>query len=393
MGIPSISPIKTRKFMSQAQAWQCYYSITDIPAPVCQRIFSKNGNPFTSFEFLNALETTGCIGQDTSWQPHYFVYQQDNDIGLLISFAKHDSYGEYVFDWAWANAYHQHGINYYPKLLVAVPFSPVICNKLVGNLALTSTQAIEQISQHFDLSHFSSIHCNFVSQTANNEQWVERQGCQFYWYNSNNNNQPFTSFDEYLSLFKAKKRKNIIKERTSLVNQNVRCQWLNTDDIDEVEVEFIYQCYQNTYLQRGRQGYLNKAFFKAIFKTMAEQVKVLLCYQSDEPVASAVYFQSNDILYGRYWGAIKEVANLHFEACYYQGIEYAINHGLKEFHPGTQGEHKLSRGFKPTISYSYHQLFHPAFHQAVAEFCHRETKMNQHYVEQCTSALPFKQQQ
>jgi len=405
--------------------WTLLENISQLPTLLSPEqmavLFDKNASPFTSFEFLQALELSQSIGQNTGWRSRYCLYQsfletdipkadlQETDeqkIGLFICYEKTHSYGEYVFDWAWANAYHQHGIDYYPKLLAAIPFTPVPCCKWLSNTEYSELEAFEVVKA-VCAKDYSSYHYLFPTSCENIDEknfsdknneaesnWIKRSGHQFHWFNQDEELKPLSSFEQYLSLMTARKRKNILKERNKITQAGLEFEWKYGKDLTEHEFDTFYQCYQSTYQKRGQHGYLSHEFFAQICQTLPEQCLVLCCYepQSGQMVAGAWYFCSNDTLYGRYWGAIIDYELLHFEACYYQGIEYAIAHGLKCFNPGTQGEHKISRGFRPTHTYSYHQLTLEPFHQAVENFCRQEQRGNDMYMKECEQRLPFKQQ-
>lgn len=401
--------------MTDNNNWQLIHSLNDIEPELQKQIFAHSSNPFTSLAFLLALEQTHCIGESSGWIPHYFIYKENvyknnnetpKQFGLFISYLKTHSYGEYVFDWAWADAYQRNGLNYYPKLLAGVPFSPIPCSKWLSNTSMSELAAFSQIKklvvQHRDIS---SSHYIFPEQRlVNNEQelmvsgsvltestkWIEREGHQFHWFNKAEDGSLLTDFDQYLSLMTARKRKNILKERKKIRDAGVTTQWRSGAEVSDLELETFYQCYQSTYYKRRQTGYLNPEFFQQICRTMLDQVQILFCFHHDEIIAAALYIVSNDTLYGRYWGEMQEHDILHFEACYYQGIEYCINNKLKTFNPGTQGEHKISRGFVPTKTYSYHVIELEPFHEAIDNFCRQEKQQNQNYMQACETRLPFK---
>jgi predicted N-acyltransferase len=398
--------------------WQLIHSLNDIEPELQKQIFAHSSNPFTSLAFLLALEQTQCIGESSGWIPHYFLYKENlytenqsqeeqasnNDeqstprFGLFISYLKTHSYGEYVFDWAWAEAYQRNGLNYYPKLLAGVPFSPIPCSKWLTNTSMSELDAFEHIRQfavqEFDISssHYIFPDKRLLIPVDDNKDthWIEREGHQFHWFNEYQDGNLLTDFEQYLSLMTARKRKNILKERKKVRDAGVTTQWRSGSVVSDLELETFYQCYQSTYYKRRQTGYLNPEFFQQICRTMLDQVQILFCFHDDEIIAAALYIISNDTLYGRYWGEMQEHEILHFEACYYQGIEYCINNKLKTFNPGTQGEHKISRGFKPITTYSYHQIELVPFHQAIENFCLQEKQQNKHYMQACETRLPFK---
>ena len=380
-------------FTTDNKNWFCLPAIGLIPTEWRQKLFSNKSQPFTSFEFLSSLEQTQCIGEKSGWLPKYFVYQTDDELGLLLCFEKHNSYGEYVFDWAWADAYHRNGIDYYPKLLCGIPFSPIPCSKWLGNNTLTELDAFKQVAALKHDIEYTGFHYIYPNSSIENQDpfWSSREGHQFHWFNQNQFEQPYLNFEQYLDSMTARKRKNIKKERQKVQDSGVECYWQSGDKVTANELSHFYHCYHLTYLKRGQSGYLNQAFFELLCQQLGSQVQILFCKKQQQIIAAALYIVSEDTLYGRYWGSLENADFVHFEACYYQGIEYAIAHKLKLFNPGTQGEHKISRGFKPTLTHSYHHLTLPPFHQAVQQFCQEEKHHNQLYMKQCEQKLPFKQ--
>ena len=406
--------------MTDNNNWQLIHSVNDIEPELQRQIFAHSDNPFTSLAFLLALEQSHCIGESSGWIPHYFLYKENiykehlyknnnetpTQFGLFISYLKMHSYGEYVFDWAWADAYQRNGLNYYPKLLAGVPFSPIPCSKWLSNTSISELEAFAQIrqfaQQKFDIS---SSHYIFPAQRllsekqelvvsgsdlTENTKWIEREGHQFHWFNKAEDGCLLTSFEQYLSLMTARKRKNIKKERNKVAQYGITPQWRSGAEVSNTELEAFYQCYQSTYYKRRQTGYLNLDFFQKICASMQQQVQILFCYREGSIIAAALYICSEQTLYGRYWGAIEDNDILHFEACYYQGIEFCINHKLTSFNPGTQGEHKISRGFIPTKTYSYHFIELEPFHEAIDNFCQQEKQQNQNYMQACETRLPFK---
>lgn len=389
--------------------WQVLYSIHDLTDAQRSKIFRNVTTPFNSFEFLSALEDSGSIGKHTGWLPEYLLFENKGQCGLLLGYKKTNSYGEYVFDWAWADAYHRNGIEYYPKYTIAIPYSPIPCSKWIGNSSLSIDSALDVANHYANQKGYSGCHLLFLEDQADktlpaaNQSFIRRVGNQFHWFNNRTiattdslagalDTKPesyFQDFDDFLSVLTARKRKMIKKERNK-VSQLFNFYWKQGNEITDEEIEAFYLSYQSTYLKRGRAGYLNKTFFKQIFSTMANKVRLLLCNYEDKVVASALYFVDGETLYGRYWGALGEFEQLHFEACYYQGIEFCIEHKLKRFNPGTQGEHKIARGFKPIETNSLHTLALEPFHNAVEQFCIEEALHNSNYMQACDERLPYK---
>lgn len=347
----------------------------------------KQENPFVSDAFLTAMETSGACTESSGWKPHHF---SPNEHSMLPMYAKKHSRGEYVFDYAWAQAYSQHGLNYYPKLLVAAPFTPSQGPRMLGvNNLDDAKNIIEALKAHTQTNRYSGFHILFPQQSEqallNDLDLARRSDVQFHW-----RNEKYRDFADFLERFPSRKRKNLNKERRSIGDQGIEMITLEGDQIDEKSWSMFYQFYHATYLKRGQHGYLNEAFFSSILATMRDQLVLIMAKRRNQYVAGALCFKDSHTLYGRYWGCFEEFNNLHFEACYYQGIEYCIKHGLSRFDPGTQGEHKIARGFEPTKTYSYHWLAHSEFQSAVSRFCHEEQRHTQAYFDDVLNAVPFK---
>ena len=367
-------------------------SIHDI-APELLQTLNPEGYPFFDPHFLAALEDNECMGGDSGWHPKYLVRRDQK--AVLPCFLKEHSYGEYVFDWSWAEAYHHHGLDYYPKLLWAAPFTPATGPRLL--MAETPTQedwqgALAAITQLAEANQLSGWHGNFLRtdecHIADTADGVSRRtGCQFHWFN-----RQYRDFDHYLEHFTSRKRKSVRKERRKLADASIKLERFTGADISSEDLKFFYQCYQLTYMKRRSSGYLNLSFFEQLRQTMNEKMLLVVARYDDVPLAAALYFFDQTTLYGRYWGCMEELDGLHFEACYYQGIEFCIERGLQKFDPGTQGEHKISRGFEPVLTHSLHWLAHPQFNRAVADFVRQEHKQVLQYQQQAAEMLPFREQ-
>ncbi|MCA8409882.1 MAG: GNAT family N-acetyltransferase [Burkholderia multivorans] len=353
--------------------------------------------PFLRHEFLDALHVARCAVDETGWSPH-FVTLTDARTGRLAAaapvYAKQHSYGEYVFDWAWADAYQRNGLSYYPKLLCAVPFTPVQGTRLLAvdddarrRLAATLLAFAEQ-------SDASSLHVLFP--TGDEARLLEsmgmmlREGVQFHWVNDG-----YRHFDDFLGTLEQKKRKNIRAERRKVRDAGVTFRRLTGERITDADWRFFTRCYRQTYREHYSSPYLNLDFFRAIGATMPENLLLVIAEADGQPIASAlaVYRRGEHgggTLYGRYWGAIEHVPCLHFETAYYQLLEFCIEAGLDKFEGGAQGEHKLARGFLPTVTHSAHWLAHPAFADAVAHFLERETEHIHAYVDELREHDPFR---
>ena len=384
--------------------------ISSIPADEWNALMAnKSGksvgvNPFTRHEYLAALESSACVCPKTGWTPmHLIAYQGDRRVAVMPLYAKTHSYGEYIFDWTWAEAYERNQIDYYPKLVSAVPFTPVtgsrvgMCEELKeGEAAQVWSAITSSLLELIQLGGYSSWHVLFLPpdecEQFSNRGSLARLGTQFHWQNHG-----YNSFDDFLARMNSRKRKDIRKERSRVAQLGLNIRFIDASEVTETQWEAFSHCYQMTYAKRsGHHGYLNLAFFKALAVSMPEQIKLLLVESKDEEgqtakiIASALYFCSDTHLYGRYWGALEAVEDLHFEACYYQGIEYCIQHGLQTFDAGAQGEHKVSRGFEPIDIHSNHEIAHPGFRDAIEHFTHQEKAQVTCYIKEMTKGLPFK---
>ncbi|NHB09310.1 N-acetyltransferase [Burkholderia cepacia] len=374
-------------------------SPAEVPADEWNALLARDvqPTPFLRHEFLDALHVARCAVDDTGWSPH-FVTLTDERTGRLAAaapvYAKQHSYGEYVFDWAWADAYQRNDLPYYPKLLCAVPFTPVQGTRLLAadddarrRLAATLLAFAEQ-------SDVSSLHVLFP--TGDEAALLEsmgmmlREGVQFHWINDG-----YRHFDDFLGTLEQKKRKNIRAERRKVHEAGVTFRRLTGDRITDADWRFFSRCYRQTYREHYSSPYLNLDFFRTIGATMPENLLLVIAEADGKPIASAlaVYRRGEHgggTLYGRYWGAVEHVPCLHFETAYYQLLEFCIEAGLDTFEGGAQGEHKLARGFLPTVTHSAHWLAHPAFSDAVARFLERETEHIHAYVDELREHDPFR---
>ena len=372
-------------------------SITDIGCDDWNRVAGTD-YPFTRHEFLAALELSGATNQKSGWQPHHLlVYRDDTEPAQLIAvmplYLKYHSYGEYVFDWSWADAYRRHGVPYYPKLLAAIPYTPAtgqrLCVAQDEEASALYPFVAETLVQEAHRTQASSVHVLFPEQTAMKalqaSQLDSRRGVQFHWFNDD-----FTDFDDFLSRFSSRKRKNLKKERRQVDAQHVELEVLEGPDISPELWQRFYHFYQMTYAKRsGHGGYLNLDFFQRVAETMPEHIVLVMAKHEGEYIAGALNFRDSQTLYGRYWGCIKEFEFLHFEACYYQGIEYCIDKKLQRFDPGAQGEHKIQRGFHPIETWSNHWIAHEGFSEAIAGFLNEENNAMLRYKSDAAELLPF----
>ena len=367
-------------------------SLSHVAPPAWNALAGEN--PFLRHEFLIALERSGAVGPGTAWEPaHLLAYDAEGLAGALPLYLKYDSRGEFVFDWGWADAYQRSGHPYYPKLVCSVPFTPAtgarllvragaaperVADRLIG----AARAAVEELDA-------SSLHILFPADAQcplfERKPFVRRKSCQFHWHNDG-----YADFDDFLARFSSAKRKKARRERRRIEEAGISFEHLRGNELSGTEWDAVFDFYARTFLRRGRPPYLGRRFFDEITDTMPESIVVILGRCRGEPVASAICFRGGDSLYGRYWGSVADFHSLHFETCYYQGIEYCIREGLKRFEPGTQGEHKISRGFTPQATWSYHWLRDPRFHKAVADFVLRETVHVDAYIDELDEHLPYR---
>jgi predicted N-acyltransferase len=352
--------------------------------------------PFLRHEFLAALEHSGCVGGNTGWTPAHVALIED---GRLVAAApvyrKAHSWGEFVFDFGWAQAHERHGFPYYPKLLMAVPFSPVNSARMLlapDRPADPMRKAlITALMSRCTGEQLSSAHALFVSTeeaaALKAQGWLLRGDVQFHWHNRG-----YASFDAYLATFRSEKRKQIRRERRRASEAGVRFLTLHGSDITPAQLSFAFDVHKRNFHLHGHEPYLNLAFFQEIARTLGGALMIKLAVRADEPVAAAVFMVSRAALYGRYWGSIGDFHSLHFETCYHQGIEYCIQHDIGRFEPGTQGEHKIVRGFEPSATHSAHFIADPRFRRAIAEFVEREREAIEDYSTAAAAHVPFHRQ-
>ncbi|MGQ7845122.1 GNAT family N-acetyltransferase [Granulosicoccus sp. 3-233] len=402
-----------------------------------------DGNPFLRHEFLHTLDQTGCLGESTGWYPRYFLlWDGDEDsrelIGGVPAYVKTNSYGEFVFDWAWAEAYERHQMEYYPKLVSSIPFTPATGQRLLVRADQPYEQTVSlmarAVRQFADSQGYSSVHYLFLTeresailsavepvatdqqaesasedgtapatsgddaaQTAGESEQppqandhLKRIDCQYHWQNDN-----YSDFDDFLALCTSRRRKTLRRERRHVSDAGLRLEQRLGSSLSQTEWRWVHRFYESTFDRKWGNPSLTLAFFETIGKKMGDQVLIVFAFDDEDeqpewPVACSVMFIGDSTLYGRYWGCRRDYHSLHFEACYYQGIEYCIANGIARFEPGAQGEHKITRGFLPTITRSAHYVAHPGFRDAIADFLSQERP----YIEQRCSGLadllPFK---
>jgi len=347
-------------------------SIAAIDAQTWNACFAA-GDPFVRHDFLAALEAHGCAVPQTGWTPCHAALEDDAGqvIGAAPLYLKTHSYGEFVFDFSWAEASRRLGHRYYPKLLCAVPFTPVTGPRLGARDDCTRTALAQSLRQLAERMQLSSLHALFVNDTdlcaLRTAQCVERNDVQFHWRNSD-----YADFVTFLATLTHDKRKKILRERRRIAEAGLRHQWQPGDTLSEAQWAEVYALYANTYAERGRDPYLNLDFFLDYGRRPDTPVRLVSAFDDARRVAVAITLRSGDTLYGRHWGAAAHYHSLHFETCYYQGIEYCIDQGLRHFDAGAQGGHKLARGFVPELTSSAHWLSEPLLANAVQRALKRE---------------------
>ena len=339
---------------------------------------NKNGNVFLSYNFLKLLEDSNSIGGNTGWQPIYFCLKVDDKITAVVpSFIKYHSQGEFVFDHSWAQAYQSFGLNYYPKLLIASPFSPVTGKRILvtQNInALIKKKLFDFIKDFCKEKDISSIHINFFEEDEltflKNEGFLIRYGEQFHFTNNN-----YNTFEDFLNKLSYKIRKNINKERQSIKHQGIDIEIIKNEEFNKNLSEIMYQFYISTIKKKWSYNYLSKDFFIKLPQYLKKESILILAKKNKNIIAGALNFISNDILYGRYWGCNSDIKNLHFEVCYYQAMEYAIKNKYIKVEAGAQGAHKIKRGYLPKITYSAHYIFNEKLKLAIKNFLVEERRI------------------
>jgi hypothetical protein len=340
-------------------------------------------SPILQHQFLAAFERTGCVIPDTGWEPHHLaIYDSGQLLAAAPCYLKYHSYGEYIFDWDWAHAYQQAGLSYYPKILLAIPFTPITGKCLLIHPAVDINSASVALSMATrklaEKTSASSIHALFTTHEDNEALktagFTLRHSNQFHW-----RNQGYENFGDFLAALNSKRRKNILRERRSTISQGITYRWLNGRDATANDWSFFYFCYRTTIAEHGAIPYLNEAFFQSVGQTMPDGVLLLVASREGRDIAAAFFLLGNRSLFGRYWGAIDRIRDLHFETCFYQPIEYCIYNRLQRFEAGAQGEHKLNRGLLPTPVLSMHWLSHPGFFDAIQRYTVAEQKNIEQY--------------
>ena len=351
-------------------------------------------HPFLQFEFLSALEKSNSASIRTGWQPYHYIEEQNDEIIALCPFyIKSHSFGEYIFDHSWAEAYHRYGLNYYPKLQSAIPFTPVtgdriVINKKIKNKEKKISETLKNIISEAKKISVSSVHFNFLKDYKNlieNKEIMIRSGIQFHW-----NNENFKNFDEFLNKLSSRKRKLIKKERQCIKNNELEVKLLNGESIKEEHIDFFYDCYLDTTGKKWGSTYLTKNFFKELLLNFKDKILLILAVKNSDMIACAINFISASHLYGRLWGSKHDIPFLHFEICYYQAIEYAIKNKIKIVEAGAQGEHKLQRGYIPTKTWSAHWIKDKEFSSAIKSFLNKESELIDAQKNELDELSPYK---
>ena len=356
-----------------------------------EKLYSiKANNPFEDFSYLRAMEQSNSASEKSGWIPdHLGEIKNKKLISFLPLYKKFNSYGEFIFDHQWANALNRAGRNYYPKLLTAIPFTPCEGDRILAKDDQSKLNLIDAGINKMETEEIESWHILFPNESGKGvlreRYFVERYNYRFTWKNEN-----FTDFDNFLSIFTSRQRATIRKERKSISKLDIKFKCKKHNEITDEDWDLFYVFYQKTYYERAQNPYLNKEFFKLI-NTANQIIKPVIFFAeiAGEPIGASLCFEGEDTLYGRHWGATTKIKNLHFECCYYQGIEYCIKNNLKFFDPGVQGEHKIRRGFQPQLSSSFHYFLRDDFRQAVSDFCKAERTQIENYIEACKSYTPF----
>ncbi len=366
-------------------------SISEITADAWNALVRDN-NPFLRHEFLNAMERHGCVGEKFGWLPrHIAVYEDDLLIAAMPLYEKHNSYGEFVFDNAWADAYERAGREYFPKLVSAIPYTPATGQRLLSVTGREEEAWPLLLRTALQLSGqrgASSFHALFPERREH--QFFQRQGllsrhdCQFHWHNEN-----YRNFDDFLSQLVSRKRNNIRQERRKVAQADINLRLMDGHSATSLDWQNFSRFYEQTFAEKWGVATFNLGFFQELAQVLPDQIVLVLADAGPGCIAGALMYRSDTTLYGRHWGCIEQVDALHFEACYYQGIEYCIRHGLQRFEPGAQGEHKIARGFLPTLTRSSHWIADDDFRQPISNFVAHERQAVAEYMTQLESANPY----
>jgi uncharacterized protein len=364
-------------------------NLADIPAADWDAL--AGGDPFISHAYLHALQESGCATAQYGWQAQFLTLWQGKLLGAMPLYLKMNSYGEHVFDFAWADAYRQHGLRYYPKLVCAVPFTPVTGKRLLAATSDARELLLSSALQFAKESGVSSLHCLFLDESDGREARAQammlRQDVQFHWRNAG-----YRNFEDFLAALSRDKRKRIKQDRRKVQDAGITLQCVTGENASADQWAFFASCYEHTRQMHHSPPALNDDFFHRIGAALPQHTLLVIASREGRPIASALNIVTRDVLYGRSWGAFEFHSGLHFEACYYQAIEFCIARGIGTFEGGAGGEHKLARGFLPVTTRSAHWLAHPQFARAVEDYLQRESDAISEYVDELNERSPFKHQ-
>ncbi|HMB55809.1 MAG TPA: GNAT family N-acetyltransferase [Arenimonas sp.] len=370
-------------------ALRLYDSLDEIPASAWDSLHDGS-NPFISHAFLDGLERHQCLREQWGWQPqHAALYEGDELVAAAPGYLKFNSHGEFVFDHAWAHAYARYGIDYYPKWLIAAPYSPVTGPRLLARDANARRGLLLAMQEHMRQQRWSSLHANFLPAGelgVFDKDWLERSDVQFHWRNEAG----WRDFDDFLAAFISKKRKNLRAEREQVRRAGISFRIVHGDEARDDDLIDMHAFYCMTQSEKGNHPALSLDFFRHLARTMPRQLLLILAQRDAQTIAGALCLRGGDTLYGRYWGASETLPGLHFETCYYQGIDYCLREGLRVFEPGAQGEHKIARGFMPVLTHSRHFVADGQFSEALRPWCDEERAASLRYREVVLEHSPFR---
>ena len=364
-------------------------NISSIDKSDFDNLTANISSPFINYDFLSSLEVSKCVSKSTGWESNHLASYKKNTLnGFMPLYIKNNSHGEFVFDHSWSYALNRAGRNYYPKLLTAIPFTPCESKKIIGNNM--NNLFFEEVIEYMHKKNIESWHVLFPDNELGNDlkenNFIERNGYKFIWKNKD-----YLSFEDYLGMFKSRQRKNIRSERKKISDLKINFDIKDYKNLTHNDWEEFYVFYTNTYEQRLQRPYLNREFFRKIHERRDSIKPVVFFAKIDsENIAGSLCFQGDDTLYGRHWGSKYNIDSLHFECCYYQGIDYCIKNKIASFDPGVQGEHKIRRGFEPEKTSSYHYIKEKDFYKAINEFCLKESGEISIYLQACKKYMPFK---
>lgn len=364
-------------------------SLGNVPAMQWDALH-EGSHPFVTHAFLSGLEEHGCLREAWGWRPHHLtLWEDDRLVAAAPAYAKSNSHGEFVFDHAWAHAYARYGLDYFPKWLCAVPYSPVTGPRLLAPDQAHRRALVRAMAAMCEEQGFSSAHVNFHSETGDafDPEWLARTDVQYHW----RNDAGWTDFNDFLAALDHKHRKNIRQERAKVLRAGVTFRFAHGDEASDADLAAMHGFYRQTFAEYGNHPALTLPFLRHLARAMPRALLLILAEQDGHPVAGALCLRGSDALYGRYWGASRHLPGLHFETCYYQGIEYCLREGLNRFEPGAQGEHKLDRGFLPAFVHSRHWIADETFREALRSWCDQEAASVQRYAATLAAHTPFKQ--